>query len=96
MRIYIYGGGEKIVGRSGVGQAIRHQRECLRRAEIETTSRWTKDTAAMHVNTVLPDSVLAALGARLRGRKVVWYGLQGFGYPGPVVPALDQILLQPG
>lgn len=74
MRIYIYGGGEKIVGRSGVGQAIRHQRECLRRAEIETTSRWTKDTAAMHVNTVLPDSVLAALGARLRGRKVVWYG----------------------
>ena len=28
MKIYIYSGGEKIVGRSGVGQAIRHQREC--------------------------------------------------------------------
>ena len=74
MKIYIYSGGEKLVGRSGVGQAIRHQRECLRRAEIGTTSRWTKDAAAVHVNTVLPDSVLAALGARLRGRKVVWYG----------------------
>ena len=74
MKIYIYSGGEKLVGRSGVGQAIRHQRECLRRAEIETSSRWTKDAAAVHVNTVLPDSVLAALGARLRGRKVVWYG----------------------
>lgn len=74
MKIYIYSGGEKLVGRSGVGQAIRHQRECLRRAEIETSSRWTKDAAAIHVNTVLPDSVLAALGARLRGRKVVWYG----------------------
>ena len=74
MKIYIYSGGEKLVGRSGVGQAIRHQRECLRRAEIGTTSRWTKDAAAVHVNTVLPDSVLTALGARLRGRKVVWYG----------------------
>ena len=74
MKIYIYSGGEKLVGRSGVGQAIRHQRECLRRAEIGTTSRWTRDAAAVHVNTVLPDSVLAALGARLRGRKVVWYG----------------------
>lgn len=74
MRIYIYSGGEKIVGRSGVGQAIRHQRECLRRAEIATTARWTRDTAAVHVNTVLPDSVLAALRARLRGKKVVWYG----------------------
>ena len=74
MRIYIYSGGEKIVGRSGVGQAIRHQRECLRRSGVPTTDRWTADTAAVHVNTILPDSVLAALGAKLRGRKVVWYG----------------------
>ena len=74
MRIYIYSGGEKIVGQSGVGQAIRHQRECLRRSGVETTDRWTKDSVAVHINTVLPDSVFAALGARLRGRKVVWYG----------------------
>ena len=74
MRIYIYSGGEKLVGRSGVGQAIRHQRECLRRSGIPTTDRWTADTAAVHVNTVLPDSVLAALLARLRRQKVVWYG----------------------
>lgn len=74
MKIYIYSGGEKLVGRSGVGQAIRHQRECLRRSGVGVTDRWTPDAAAVHVNTVLPDSVLAALGARLRGRKVVWYG----------------------
>lgn len=74
MRIYIYSGGEKLVGRSGVGQAIRHQRECLRRSGVPTTDRWTRDAAAVHVNTVLPDSVFAALGAKLRGRKVVWYG----------------------
>ena len=74
MKIYIYSGGEKLVGKSGVGQAIRHQRECLRRSGVATTDRWTADAAAVHVNTVLPDSVLAALGAKLRGRKVVWYG----------------------
>ena len=74
MRIYIYSGGEKIVGRSGVGQAIRHQRECLRRSGVATTDRWTADAAAVHVNTILPDSVFAALGAKLRRRKVVWYG----------------------
>ena len=74
MKIYIYSGGEKLVGRSGVGQAIRHQRECLRRSGVATSEGWSRDAAAVHVNTVLPDSVLTALGARLRGRKVVWYG----------------------
>ena len=74
MKIYIYSGGEKLVGRSGVGQAIRHQRECLRRSGVPTTDRWTQDAAAVHVNTILPDSVFAALGAKLRGRKVIWYG----------------------
>ena len=74
MSIYIYRGGEKLVGKSGVGQAIRHQTACLRRCGVPVTDRWTADTAAVHINTVLPDSVLAALAARLRGRKVVWYG----------------------
>lgn len=74
MKIYIYSGGEKLVGKSGVGQAIAHQREMLRRLEIETTGHWTADAAAVHVNTVLPDSVLAALWAKLRRRKVIWYG----------------------
>lgn len=74
MRIYIYRGGEKLVGKSGVGQAIRHQAACLERAKIPITDRWTPDTAAVHINTVLPDSVLTALSARLRGKKVVWYG----------------------
>ena len=74
MRIFIYSGGEKLVGKSGVGQAIRQQRECLRRSGVATTDRWTADAAAVHVNTVLPDAVFAALGAKLRRRKVVWYG----------------------
>ncbi|MDD3347247.1 glycosyltransferase family 4 protein [Oscillibacter sp.] len=74
MRIYIYRGGEKLVGKSGVGQAMQHQRESLHRAGISPADHWAQDVGAIHVNTVLPDSVAAALGAKLRGKKVVWYG----------------------
>ena len=74
MSIYIYRGGEKLVGKSGVGEAIRHQTECLRRCGVPVTDHWTADASAVHINTVLPDSVLTALAARLRGKKVVWYG----------------------
>ena len=74
MRIYIYRGGERLVGKSGVGQAMGHQRESLRRVGIEPTDHWTADTGAVHINTVLPDSAAAAVWARLRGKKVVWYG----------------------
>ena len=74
MRICIYSGGERLVAKSGVGQAIRHQREVLRRAGVETTDRWSSDTWAVHINTVLPDILPAVLWARLTGRKVVCYG----------------------
>ena len=74
MRIYIYSGGEHLVAKSGVGQAIRHQREMLRRAGVETTDRWSGDAWAIHINTVLPDILPAVFWARLTGRKVVCYG----------------------
>ena len=37
MRICIYSGGERLVAKSGVGQAIRHQRVVLRRAGGHTS-----------------------------------------------------------
>ena len=74
MRVFIYNGGLRLVGRSGVGQAIFHQREMLRRARITTTHHWLQKAGAFHINTVLPDSVLAALAAKLMGRKVIYYG----------------------
>ena len=69
MRVFIYNGGLRLVGKSGVGQAILHQREMLRRARIDTADHWCQRAGAVHINTVLPDSVLAALAAKLMGRK---------------------------
>lgn len=74
MQIYLYTGGERLVAKSGVGQAIGHQREALARSGAGVTDHWTAGTDAVHINTVLPDAVLTAWGARLRGKKVVWYG----------------------
>ena len=74
MRVFIYNGGLRLVGKSGVGQAILHQREMLRRARIDTADHWCQRAGAVHINTVLPDSVLAALAAKLMGRKVIYYG----------------------
>ena len=74
MRVFIYRGGLRLVGRSGVGQAILHQQEMLHQARIGTTCHWLQKAGVIHVNTVLPDSVLAVLLARLMGRKVVYYG----------------------
>ena len=65
MRVFIYNGGLRLVGKSGVGQAIFHQREMLRRARIETSHHWLQRAGAVHINTVLPDSVLVALAAKL-------------------------------
>ena len=74
MRVFIYNGGLRLVGKSGVGQAILHQREMLRRARIDTADHWCQRAGAVHINTVLPDKVLAALAAKLMGRKVIYYG----------------------
>ena len=57
-----------------MGQAIRYQEDSLARRGLTVTDRFVPDTDAVHINTVLPDSVVTALLARLRGRKVVWYG----------------------
>lgn len=73
MSVYLYSGGERIVGRSGVGQAIAHQRGALRAAGLPPDERMDSGTRVVHINTVLPDSPVMALMARARGKKVVYY-----------------------
>lgn len=74
MSVQIYTGSLKLVRKSGVGRAVEHQREMLRRIGVATTDHPQVDARVVHCNTVLPNSLLAALGARLRGKKVVFYG----------------------
>ncbi len=73
MRVQIYTGSLGLVAKSGVGQAIFHQQKMLGEAGIETTGKW-EDGAPIHLNTIFPDSVLTAMFAHIKGRKVVYYG----------------------
>ncbi len=70
---YIYRGGLSIVKKSGVGSAICHQEKMMQRAGIPVADSW-QEGDVIHVNTVFPDSVLAACIARRQGKKVVYYG----------------------
>lgn len=74
MRVHLYTGSLEAVRRSGVGQAVAHQRAMLQSAGVEVTESWNAPADAVHINTVLPDAPFAALRARRRGEKVVYYG----------------------
>lgn len=74
MRVTLYAGGLSLVRKSGVGQAIMHQKAMLERAGVETTNKWAEPSAVVHINTVFPDSPVAAWLARKQHRKVVYYG----------------------
>lgn len=73
MSVYLYTGGFRMVKRSGVGQAILHQHQALAAANIPVSQKLASDTRIVHINTVFPDSLLAALRAKRRGAKVVYY-----------------------
>ena len=72
MSVYLYPGGFRLVHKSGVGQALLHQRKALAAAGIPL-ARTMREGDIVHINTVFPDSLLAALAARLLGKKIVYY-----------------------
>lgn len=73
-RVHIYTGSLALVGRSGVGQAAHHQQSALRAAGAQVVTRWQPPADVIHLNTVLPCSLLAARRARRQGVPVVWFG----------------------
>ncbi len=71
--IELYQGGYSLVRQSGVGQAIVHQSKILREMNIKTSDKYQNQESIVHINTVLPDSIVEALKAKQRGQKVVWF-----------------------
>ncbi len=72
MSVYLYEGGAQLVRKSGVGQAIVHQKQALQLAGIPL-SKTMRDAKIVHINTVFPDSLIVAFRAKLRRKKVVYY-----------------------
>lgn len=74
MKVFLYEGGKQIVGKSGVGVAIKHQKSALNKNQMPVDINTFKESDIVQLNTVLPDSVILALMSKIRGKKIVYYG----------------------
>ena len=97
MKTYIYEGGFGIVAKSGVGSAIKHQKNMLKQADIEEAKSW-KEADIVHINTVFPDSVLAACLAKMQGKKSSIMDIQRWRTSGTLlsVPTVSHLFLRNG
>ena len=73
IKVFIYKGGSSVVKKSGIGMAINHQGSMLEKNDIVQSLDW-KDADIIHFNTVLPDSFLMAVLAKLKGKYVIYFG----------------------
>ena len=73
MKILLYSGLLKIVSKSGVGEAVRHQKKMLDQLGVSYTTKVTKEFDIIQLNTIFPDSWLMAKWAKWKGKKVIFY-----------------------
>lgn len=73
MKTLLYTGDQKIVTKSGVGEAVRHQKKILELLNWEETENKKGDYDVVHINTIFPGSYFMSLRAKRQGKKVVYY-----------------------
>ena len=73
MRILLYTENEKLVGKSGLGKAIKHQIKALDLAGVKYTLNKNDDYDVLHINTYFPKSYFVAKKAKKNGKKIVYH-----------------------
>lgn len=73
MRILLYTENEKLVGKSGLGKAIKHQTKALDLAGVDYTLNKNDDYYILHINTYFPKSYFIAKKAKKRGKRIVYH-----------------------
>lgn len=68
MKVLLFFEGEKVISTSGIGRALKHQKQALTMAGIEYTLDPNDDFDILHINTVGPASAGVIAKAR-RGRQ---------------------------
>lgn len=72
MQVYLYSGVQKLVEKSGVGRALRHQQIAARQNHIILTDK-LQNADVVHINTVFPQSLFVAKKAKKSGIPVVYH-----------------------
>ncbi|WP_165211615.1 glycosyltransferase [Streptococcus tangpeifui] len=75
MKVLLYLEGEHLIGKSGIGRAIKHQQKALEMAGIPyTTDSKEDDYDIVHINTYGPKSLALLNSAKKQGKKVIVHG----------------------
>ena len=73
MKVLLYTESEKIIRKSGLGKAIKHQIRALEENKIDYTLNPKDDWDILHVNFYGPKSYLIAKKAKKQGKKVIYH-----------------------
>lgn len=73
MKILLYEGLLKLVSKSGVGEAFRHQKKVLEQLGLDYSSDPREAFDIIHLNTIFPDSLIMSLWAKHEKKKVIYY-----------------------
>lgn len=73
MKVLLYTESEKLIGKSGLGKAIKHQIKALESANVDYTLNTKDDYDILHINTYFPKSYLFAKKAKKEGKKIVYH-----------------------
>lgn len=73
MKVLLYTEGEKTIGKSGLGKAVKHQMKALESVGIEYTRSEKDDYDILHINTYFLKSYLLAKKAKKQGKKIVYH-----------------------
>ncbi len=74
VKVLVYSKDYDTVKESGVGKAIDHQIKALKLAGCDFTLDEKDDFDLVHINTILPGSVIFAQKAKRLGKKVIYHG----------------------
>lgn len=73
MKVLLYFEGEKVISKSGIGRAMKHQMAALTSQGIEYTLDPDDDYDILHINTIGPNSSPMIRKARHLNRKIVYH-----------------------
>ena len=73
MKVLLYTENEKMIGKSGLGKAIKHQMKALSHAGVPYTTNPSDDYDILHINTYFPKSYMLAKKAKKHGKKIVYH-----------------------
>lgn len=73
MKVLLYFEGEKVISKSGIGRAMKHQIAALTSEGIEYTTNPKEDFDILHINTIGPKSMSLIKKCRKQNKKIVYH-----------------------